>query len=60
MIDNEKSESGIMLECYGAILENDKAEKLREFMRTTKGWKSDETSIILSLQPIKKVSWFLK
>lgn len=59
-MDDEKNESGIMLECYGAILENDKAEKLREFMRTTKGWKSDETSVILSLQLIRKVSWFLK
>ncbi len=60
LIDDEDNQGGIMLECYGAILENDKAEKSREFMRTTKGWKNDETSVILSLQPVRKASWFLK
>ncbi len=60
LIDDEHNESGIMLECYGTILEDHKAEKLKEFMRTRKGWKNDETSVILPLRPVRKATWLLR
>jgi len=60
LIDEEKSESGVMIECESRLLEGVEAERLRRFMRDSKGWQNDETTVVIRLEPIRKAGWFLK
>ena len=60
LIDEEESESGVLIECKAAILQNDEAKNLREFMRTERGWRNDETTVVLALRPLKRIFWSLR
>ncbi len=60
LIDEEGSESGVLIECKAAILQNDEAKNLREFMRTERGWRNDETTVVLALRPLKRIFWSLR
>ncbi|MDG6928605.1 MAG: pyridoxamine 5'-phosphate oxidase family protein [Nitrososphaerota archaeon] len=57
LIDEEKSESGVMIECVSRMLGGDEAARLREYMRRRKGWQNDETTAVIKLEPVKKASW---
>lgn len=60
LIDDEESESGVMLECRSKIFGKDRARKLLEYMRRVKGWQNDTTTVVVALRPIRKTSWFLR
>lgn len=60
VIDDEVREHGVMLECHSKVLERARAERLREYMRTVKGWTNDQTTVVIELRPLRKASWFLK
>ncbi len=60
VVDDERIEHGAMIECNSKILEGNKAQPLREYMRKVKHWQNDETTAIVELTPRRKVSWFLK
>src|SRR5881628_439294 len=60
LIDDERSESGVMVECNSKILGKEKASNLLNYMRSVKGWKNDTTSLVIALRPLRKTSWFLK
>ena len=60
LIDEEESESGVLIECKAAILQNGEAKNLREFMRTERGWRNDETTVVLALRPLKRIFWSLR
>ncbi len=59
VIDEEKRESGIMLECVTKILRGKKAELLIEHMKNKKGWLTGEDAVIIQLNPLRKASWIL-
>ena len=60
LVDDDETESGVMMECESKILTGVKAKKFRDYMRKVKGWQNDETTVIIVLTPMKKASWFLK
>ena len=60
LVDDAKTESGVMMECEPKILIGAKAKKFRDYMRKVKGWQSDATTVIIVLTPLRKASWFLK
>ena len=60
LVDDAKTESGVMMECEAKILTGTKAKKIRDYMRRVKGWQSDATTVIIVLTPLRKASWFLK
>ncbi len=60
LIDDEESESGVMVECKSKILGEEKARELKEYMRRVKGWQNDIATIVIALHPMRKTSWFLK
>jgi hypothetical protein len=60
LIDVEESESGVMLECHATMLENENGKNLRNFIRDKKGWKIDETTVIIALHPLNTIFWSLK
>ncbi len=60
LVDDDETESGVMIECEPKILTGAKAKKFRDYMRRVKGWQNDETTVIIVLTPMKKASWFLK
>ena len=60
LVDDDETESGVMMECESKILTGVKAKKFRDYMRRVKGWQNDETTVIIVLTPMKKASWFLK
>ncbi len=60
LVDNDETESVVMMGCKPKILTGAKAKKLRDYMRRVKGWQNDETTVIIVLTPMTKPSWFLK
>jgi general stress protein 26 len=60
VVDDERLEHGVMIECSSKFLEGSKAQPLREYMRKVKRWQNDETTAIIELTPSRKASWFLK
>ena len=60
VVDDERLEYGVMIECSSKILEGNKAHALREYMRKAKRWQNEETTAIIELTPSRKASWFLK
>ena len=60
LVDDAKTESGVMMECESKILIGEKAKKIRDYMRRVKGWQNDATTVIIVLTPLRKASWFLK
>jgi general stress protein 26 len=60
VVDDERLEHGVMIECSSKILEGSKAQPLRDYMRKVKRWQNDETTAIIELTPSRKASWFLK
>jgi general stress protein 26 len=60
VVDDERLEHGMMIECNARILEGNKAHPHREYMRKVKHWQNDETTAIIELSPSRKASWFLK
>ena len=60
VIDDERLEHGVLVECSSKIIEGEEANPLREHMRKVKGWQNDETTVVIELMPLRKVSWFLK
>jgi len=60
VVDDERLEHGVMIECSATILETNKAHPLREHMRKVKHWQIDETTAIIELTLRRKASWFLK
>ena len=60
VIDDESSESGIMLECAPVVLPEDEAERWRVYMRVQKGWQNDKKTCMIRLGPVRKASWSLK
>ena len=59
VIDDEESESGVMLECSAKILPEKLAEEWRKTMRESKGWRNDKNMAIIELTPKQRASWFL-
>jgi general stress protein 26 len=60
VVDDERLEHGVMIECRPKIIEGSKAQPLRDYMRKVKRWQNDETTTIIELTPSRKASWFLK
>jgi general stress protein 26 len=60
LVDDEETESGVIMECEPKILTGAKAKKFRDHMRKVKGWQNDATTVIIVLTPLRKASWFLK
>lgn len=60
LIDNEETESGILIECGSKIVGTKKAGELKAYMRRVKGWRNDRTTLVIALHPLGKTSWFLK
>ncbi len=60
VIDDERTEHGLMVECNAKILDTARAESFRKYMRDIKRWKNDETTMVIELEPRRKTSWFLK
>jgi nitroimidazol reductase NimA-like FMN-containing flavoprotein (pyridoxamine 5'-phosphate oxidase superfamily) len=60
VVDDERREHGVMIECSSEIIEGNKAQPLRDYMRKVKRWQNDETTAIIELSPSRKASWFLK
>jgi general stress protein 26 len=60
VVDDERLEHGVMIECSSNVLEGNKARHLREYMRKVKHWQNDETTAVIVLTPSQKASWFLK
>ena len=60
LVDDAKTESGVMMECEPKILIGAKAKKFRDYMRRVKAWRNDATTVIIVLTPLRKASWFLK
>jgi general stress protein 26 len=60
VVDDERLEHGVMIECSSKIIEGNKAQPLRDYMRKVKRWQNDETTAIIELTPSRKASWFLK
>jgi len=60
LVDDAKTESGVMMECESKILIGAKAKKFRDYMTRVKGWQNDATTVIIVLTPLRKASWFLK
>jgi len=60
VVDDERLEHGVMIECSSKILEGSKAQPLRDYMRKVKRWQNDETTAVIELTPSRKASWFLK
>ena len=60
VVDDERLEHGVMIECSSKIIEGNKAQSLRDYMRKVKRWQNDETTAIIELTPSRKASWFLK
>jgi nitroimidazol reductase NimA-like FMN-containing flavoprotein (pyridoxamine 5'-phosphate oxidase superfamily) len=58
VIDDEKNESGVMLECNSRIIDGKTLEDLRRYMRRVKHWQNDQRTLIIELVPIRKASWF--
>jgi nitroimidazol reductase NimA-like FMN-containing flavoprotein (pyridoxamine 5'-phosphate oxidase superfamily) len=57
VIDDEKNESGIMLECKSRIIEGKEAEGLKKHMRKVRHWQNDQRTLVIELVPIRKASW---
>ena len=60
LVDDDETESGLVMECEPKILSGAKAKKFRDYMRRVKGWQNDETIVIIVLTPLRKASWFFK
>jgi general stress protein 26 len=60
LVDDDETESGVMMECEPKIFSGAKAKKFRDYMRRVKGWQNDETTVIIVLTPLRKASWFFK
>jgi general stress protein 26 len=60
VVDDERLEHGVMIECSSKIIEGRKAQPQRDYMRKVKRWQNDETTAIIELTPSRKASWFLK
>ncbi len=60
VIDDERTEHGIMVECNAKVLDSTMAEPFKKYMREIKKWKNDETTMVIQLEPQRKASWFLK
>jgi len=60
LIDDTETESGVMMECEAKILTGAKAKNFRDHIRRVKGWRSDKTTFLIVLTPLRKVSWFLR
>jgi nitroimidazol reductase NimA-like FMN-containing flavoprotein (pyridoxamine 5'-phosphate oxidase superfamily) len=60
VVDDERLEHGVMIECSSKILEGHKAQPHREYMKKVKRWKNNETTAVIELTPKRKASWFLK
>ena len=60
VIDDEDTEHGLMIECNSKILEGIKAERFKRYMREVKRWQNNETTVVIELNPHRKVSWFPK
>jgi len=60
VVDDERLEHGVMIECGSRVLEGNKAQPHREYMRKVKRWQNDETNAVIELTPRRKASWFLK
>ena len=44
VVDDERLEHGVMIECGSKILEGSKAQPHREYMKKVKRWQNDETT----------------
>lgn len=62
VIDDEKTESGLMIRCYASVVEGQRLSKLKTWMRKMTGWEIGDSKeiVILELIPVRKSSWFLK
>src|SRR2546428_11973681 len=60
VVDDEHLENGVMIECSSKIIEGNKAQSLRDYMRKGTRWQNDETTAIIELTPSRKARWFLK
>ncbi len=60
VIDDERTERGVMIECTSRILDGIKAQPFKEYMKKVKGWENDATTVVIKLEPLRKTSWFLK
>ena len=60
MVDDDESESGVMMESEAKILTGTKGQESGDYMRGSKGWQIDKTTVIIVLRPLRKTSWFLK
>jgi general stress protein 26 len=60
VVDDERLEHGVMIECGSKILEGDKAQPHREYMKKVKRWQNDETTEVIELTPSRKTSWVLE
>ena len=60
LVDDDESESGVMMESEAKILTGTKGQEFGDYMRGSKGWQIDKTTVIIVLRPLRKTSWFLK
>jgi len=60
VVDDERREHGLMVECSSKVLDGEEAEPFREHMRKVKGWENDENTVVIELRPLRKASWFLR
>lgn len=60
LVDDEKEECGVMLECVPVPVSERAAKEWRRYMRKVRGWTVPETTPILGFRPLRKTSWFLK
>ena len=60
VVDDERKECGVMLKCRPKVLEGQAAERWKKQMREVKGWGNNEETLVISLKPVEKASWFLK
>jgi general stress protein 26 len=56
VIDDEKDESGVLLECNSRIIDGKTVEVLKKYMRRVKHWQNDQRTLIIELVPIRRVS----
>lgn len=60
LVDDEDSQHGLMIECKSKILRDAEASPFLKFMRGVKKWQNDQKTVVIELDPQRKVSWFLK
>ncbi len=60
LVDDDETESGLMVECEPKILSGANSKNFRDYMRRVKGWQNDETTFMIVLTPMRKANWFFK